>query len=81
MTITATSRRRFLRTAAAVPMLPALSALPSVAMAATANTGGAPKPVSDTVLQWLDGAPPARFEGATLGVPPQKRRASGAYSK
>jgi hypothetical protein len=25
--------------------------------------------VSKTALRWLDGAPPARFEGATLGVP------------
>lgn len=45
--------------------------LPGMAGAATANRGAGvkPAPVADTVLRWLDGKAPARFEGATLGVP------------
>ena len=48
---------------AAVPGAPILS------QAATANVGGKGKPVAGTALRWLDGQAPARFEGATLGVP------------
>ena len=46
-----------------------LSTLPSMAFAATANNGGQAEPVGETLLLWLDGKAPARFEGATLGVP------------
>ncbi|SFU93115.1 hypothetical protein SAMN05216552_101540 [Pseudoduganella namucuonensis] len=46
-----------------------MSALPETARSATANTGGKAAPVSGTALIWLDGKAPARFEGATLGVP------------
>ena len=60
------SRRRFLHASAAVS---AMSALPVAARAATANTADKPAPVSGTALRWLDGKAPARFEGATLGVP------------
>ncbi len=66
MTIRPTSRRRFLQSAAAASML---SSLPGLANAVTANAGGKAAPVSGTPLRWLDGKPPARFDGATLGVP------------
>lgn len=66
MTIPLSSRRRFLQSAAAASLLPSL---PGLAGAATANTGGKAAPVSGTALHWLDGRPPARFDGATLGVP------------
>ncbi len=66
MTTCPSPRRRFLRSAAALPLL---SAIPAVSRSATANTGGKPTPVTDTVLRWLDGKAPARFDGATLGVP------------
>lgn len=61
-----TSRRRFLQSAAAASVL---STLPGLSAAVTANTGAKARPVSGTVLRWLDGQAPARFEGATLGVP------------
>ncbi|WP_145647448.1 exo-rhamnogalacturonan lyase family protein [Pseudoduganella lurida] len=62
------SRRRFLQSASALPLL---SALPGLSSAATANTapGTKPVPVQNTVLNWLDAAPPRRFEGSTFGVP------------
>ncbi|QYG04397.1 Tat pathway signal sequence domain protein [Massilia sp. NP310] len=53
-------------------MAAALAAVPGAPIAsnaATANVGGKGKPVAGTALRWLDGQPPARFEGATLGVP------------
>ncbi len=60
------SRRSFLQTTAAASLA---SSLPA-AQAATANLPRTtPKPVADTVLHWLDGVAPARFEGATFGVP------------
>jgi hypothetical protein len=46
-----------------------LSTFPTLALAATANDGSKARPVAGTVLRWLDGKTPARFEGATLGVP------------
>lgn len=46
-----------------------LSALPLFGQAATVNRGGRAKPVAETGIRWLDGAAPARFEGATFGVP------------
>ncbi|MFT4090088.1 MAG: Tat pathway signal sequence domain protein [Asticcacaulis sp.] len=58
------SRRSLLQTAGALSVV-----LSAPAMAQTANTGAKPVPVKDTVLAWLDGNPPARFEGGTLGVP------------
>ena len=66
MTTFITSRRQFMQSAASAAVL---STLPSLALAATANDGSKPRPVADTVLRWLDGAAPARFDGATLGVP------------
>ncbi|MFC5462617.1 Tat pathway signal sequence domain protein [Massilia niabensis] len=60
------SRRRFLGAAAAASALPAFV---GEARAETANTGQPAVRLSPTVLRWLDGQPPARFEGATLGVP------------
>lgn len=60
------SRRSLLRSAAATPWL---GLIPAAAQAATANVGGKARPVADTLLNWLDGVPPARFEGGTLGVP------------
>lgn len=49
--------------------LAAVAGAPINAQAATANVGGKGQPVAGTALRWLDGQPPARFEGATLGVP------------
>ena len=66
MTTFITSRRQFMQSAASAAVL---STLPSLALAATANDGSKPRPVADTVLRWLDGVAPARFDGATLGVP------------
>lgn len=60
------SRRRFLESAAAVSCL---SAFPAVSTAATSNSAGKAAPVSGAALRWLDGKAPARFEGATLGIP------------
>lgn len=60
------SRRRFLRSATALPLL---ASIPGLSAAVTANTGARPAPVSGTALHWLDGKAPARFEGCTLGVP------------
>jgi hypothetical protein len=60
------ARRQFLRTATAASLL---AAYPGAAPAATANDGTKPSPVHDTLLSWLDGKAPARFEGATLGMP------------
>lgn len=60
------SRRRFLQSAAAVSVM---SAFPAMSWAVTSNTGSKTAPVSGTVLSWLDGKAPARFEGATFGVP------------
>lgn len=59
------SRRGFLQTTAAASLA---SSLPA-AQAATANLPGSAAPVADTTLRWLDGNAPARFEGATFGVP------------
>ncbi len=66
MTETTPSRRRFLRSATALPLL---GTVPAISQAVTANTGAKPSPVSGTALRWLDGKAPARFEGCTLGVP------------
>ncbi|MGX9219355.1 exo-rhamnogalacturonan lyase family protein [Massilia varians] len=66
MSISSPTRRRLIQGAFALTTLPAM---PFLAQAATANRGGRAIPVSETALQWLDGAPPARFEGATVGVP------------
>jgi hypothetical protein len=60
------SRRRFLRTAGAVSVLTSLPAFARAESSAGAGEGATPL-VTD--LRWLDGKPPARFEGATLGVP------------
>lgn len=60
------SRRRFVQLATALAALPGSSLSTS---AATANTGAPGKPVAGTRIGWLDGEPPARFEGATFGVP------------
>jgi hypothetical protein len=60
------ARRRFVQLAAALAAVPGA---PAVSSAATANIPGKGKPVAGTALHWLDGQPPARFEGATLGVP------------
>ncbi|NCT84157.1 MAG: Tat pathway signal sequence domain protein [Comamonadaceae bacterium] len=65
MTSSPFSRRGFLQTTALASLA---SSLPA-AQAATANLPGTPTPVGDTVLRWLDGQAPARFEGCTLGVP------------
>ena len=59
------SRRGFLQTTAAASIA---SSLPA-AHAATANLPTTTAPVAETLLRWLDGASPARFEGATFGVP------------
>jgi YetA-like protein len=59
------SRRHFLQSTAAASLT---SSLP-VAQAATANLPTTTATVADTVLRWLDGQAPARFEGATFGVP------------
>jgi hypothetical protein len=40
-----------------------------LALAQRSRTAASREPAPDTTLGWLDGAPPARFEGATLGVP------------
>lgn len=61
-----TSRRQFMQSAASAAVF---STLPTLVLAATANDGGKARPVAGTVLRWLDGKAPARFEGATLGVP------------
>ncbi|HEY0956690.1 MAG TPA: Tat pathway signal sequence domain protein [Roseateles sp.] len=67
MKTTPTSRRGFLQTTAAVSLA---GALPPLSHAATANLSNKPgTPVVDTALPWLDGTPPTRFEGTTLGVP------------
>jgi hypothetical protein len=60
------ARRRFVQLAAALAAVPGA---PAVCSAATANLPGKGKPVTGTALRWLDGQAPARFEGATLGVP------------
>ncbi len=57
------TRRRFLGTAAA------LAAISPAVHAQTANTGRPAAMPSTTPLHWLDGAAPARFDGATFGVP------------
>lgn len=49
--------------------LAAVPGAPIASHAATANVGDKGKPVAGTALRWLDGQAPARFEGATLGVP------------
>jgi len=59
------SRRGFLQSTAAASLATSLPA----AQAATANLPGPATPVADTPLRWLDGQAPARFEGATFGVP------------
>ena len=66
MTPFITSRRQFMQSAASAAVW---STIPTLALAATANDGGKARPVADTVLRWLCGKAPARFEGATLGVP------------
>ncbi|QBE66746.1 exo-rhamnogalacturonan lyase family protein [Pseudoduganella lutea] len=66
MTTSPLSRRRFLQSATATSIL---ASLPGFSQAITANTGGKSAPVTDTALRWLDGKAPARFDGATLGVP------------
>lgn len=66
MTTCMTSRRQFMQSAVSAAVL---STVPSLALAITANDESKPRPVADTVLRWLDEAVPARFEGATLGVP------------
>ncbi|MEW7847637.1 Tat pathway signal sequence domain protein [Massilia aurea] len=60
------ARRTFLRTATATSLL---AAYPITSHAVTANTRSKPAPVRHTALGWLDGKAPARFEGATFGVP------------
>ncbi|WP_457420966.1 exo-rhamnogalacturonan lyase family protein [Roseateles sp. P5_E7] len=71
------SRRGFLQSTAVASLA---SSLPA-AQAATANLPTTTAPVSDTVLRWLDGVPPSRFEGATFGVPwPRGQVRSGAKS-
>ncbi|MFG6458352.1 Tat pathway signal sequence domain protein [Roseateles sp. BYS96W] len=65
MTTSPFSRRGFLQTTAAASLA---SSLPAT-QAATANLPTTTAPVGDTTLRWLDGTAPARFEGATLGVP------------
>ncbi|MET0265299.1 MAG: Tat pathway signal sequence domain protein, partial [Duganella sp.] len=71
MTSFTVSRRWFMRSAAGAAAVATLPGITPMAAAATANRGASvkPAPVSDTVLRWLDGKAPARFEGATLGVP------------
>ena len=70
MAMISPSRRRFLGTAVAVPALAAIpAAIPAAVKAQTANTGLPAAMPSATLLRWLDGAPPARFDGATFGVP------------
>ncbi|QOY96071.1 Tat pathway signal sequence domain protein [Massilia sp. UMI-21] len=66
MTAYTPSRRRFLRSASALPLL---ASIPGLSGAVTANTGARPAPVDNTALHWLDGEAPARFEGCTFGVP------------
>ncbi len=66
MTVNTASRRRFLKSASALPLF---ASIPGLCGAATANTTSKPAPVGGTALRWLDGQAPARFEGATLGVP------------
>lgn len=65
MTTSAFSRRSFLQVGTAA----SLTSIIPAANAITANRGTAFPPVTDTTLAWLDGKAPARFEGATLGVP------------
>ena len=65
MTSSPFSRRGFLQSTALASLA---SSLPA-AQAATANLPTTTAPVTDTVLRWLDGQAPARFEGATFGVP------------
>lgn len=65
MSIVPFSRRSFLQAGAAsslVSIVPAAEAI-------TSNLSAHPAPVNDTTLRWLDGQAPARFEGATFGVP------------
>ena len=71
------ARRRFVQLAAALAAVPGA---PAVSSAATANIPGKGKPVAGTALHWLDGRAPARFEGATFGVPwPRGTLRLGAY--
>jgi hypothetical protein len=64
MTLSPFSRRRFLQSAGALSVLSSLHPV----VPAAAATGGATAD-AETALRWLDGSAPARFEGATLGVP------------
>ncbi|MES3020445.1 MAG: Tat pathway signal sequence domain protein [Pseudomonadota bacterium] len=59
------SRRTFLQSAIAGTVL---AQFPSIALGATANTSAGATPAGLTALRWLD-RKPARFEGATFGVP------------
>ena len=60
------SRRRFLQSAGAVSVL---SSLPCLAGAQSTAGKKLDAGAELTELRWLDGKPPAGFEGATLGVP------------
>lgn len=60
----ALNRRDTLKTMSAFAALAASGAVSREALAQAR-----PAPVSATDLKWLDGAAPAVFEGATLGVP------------
>jgi hypothetical protein len=60
------SRRNFLQASAAA----SLTSIGPAAQASTANSNGEQmRPVRVTALRWLDGQPPARFDGTTFGVP------------
>ncbi|MES2898207.1 MAG: Tat pathway signal sequence domain protein [Pseudomonadota bacterium] len=59
------SRRTFLQSAIASSVL---AQFPGIANGATANSPAGAKAVNLTALRWLD-RQPARFEGATFGVP------------
>lgn len=65
MTSSPFSRRGFLQSTALASIA---SSLPA-AQAVTANLPTTTAPVGETLLRWLDGVAPARFEGATFGVP------------
>jgi len=65
MTTPPFSRRGFLQSGAAASLV----AIAPAAQAITSNASVTPTPVRDTPLRWLDGHAPARFEGATFGVP------------
>ena len=66
MPLPSLTRRQFTLGAAT---LAAGAVIPAVSWAARPPAAATASPVRDTVLGWLDGAAPAHFEGAALGVP------------